>query len=91
MRGSLRLRGRHGTNRPFVDQVAGADFWRKAERWAHKVRRIDRDANQYDEVVTDPETGSVVHECHEPLSRHQGHGGDKGVADFDDGGPSLDR
>lgn len=27
-----------------------------------------RENNRYDEVVTDPETGDVIHETHEPLS-----------------------
>jgi len=37
-------------------------------------RVIDRDNDIYHEVVTDPETGEVVHECREPLSQHRQHG-----------------
>jgi hypothetical protein len=42
-----------------------------------KYRRIDRDNDRYDEVVIDPETGEIVHESHEPLSEHWGHGSAK--------------
>ena len=38
---------------------------------------IDREADTYDETVTDPESGEIVHECHEPLSEHRGHGSAK--------------
>lgn len=39
-----------------------------------KLRRIDRENDRYDEVVADPETGDIIHETHEPLSQHRGHG-----------------
>ena len=42
-----------------------------------KERSIDRDNNKYKEVVTDPETGKVVHHCEEFLSKHKGHGSAK--------------
>jgi hypothetical protein len=30
---------------------------------------------QLPQVITDPETGTVLKECHEPLSEHRGLGG----------------
>lgn len=33
--------------------------------------------NWYSEKITDPETGEVLHERHEPLDQHQGHGSAK--------------
>ena len=42
-----------------------------------KERLIDRAKDHYKEVVTDPDTGSVVHQCDEPLSQHRGHGSAK--------------
>jgi hypothetical protein len=51
------------------------DEWHRAAGRLHRIRRwIDRRANTYDKVVTDAGTGAVVHECHEPLDRHTGHG-----------------
>lgn len=43
-------------------------------KWACVYRNIDREHNTYDEKVVDEETGQVLHECHEPLSDHRGHG-----------------
>lgn len=43
----------------------------------HLFRSIDRDNDSYEEVVTDLETGRIIHECKEPLSEHRGHGSDK--------------
>lgn len=72
-RGSLRLKARHrGGSRPFVDLFVGSDLFRKVGPWMHKVRRIDREADSYQETVTDPETGKIVHETLEPLSEHRG-------------------
>jgi hypothetical protein len=35
---------------------------------------IERAKDWYREVVTDYETGKMVHQCEEPLAEHQGHG-----------------
>lgn len=54
------------------------DDQRKSDgKWMTKERSIDRDNNKYKEVVTDPETGKVVHHCEEFLSKHKGHGSAK--------------
>lgn len=60
-----------------IEQLIGDDLHRKSGRWLKKVRIIDRANNYYLEEITDPETGSVVHRCEEPLSQHFGHGSDK--------------
>ena len=31
---------------------------------------LDRERDTYREVVTDPETGELIHHCEEPLSEH---------------------
>lgn len=48
-------------------------------RWVLKERRIDKDSSPawYLERVTDPETGTVLHETDESLAAHRGHGSDK--------------
>jgi hypothetical protein len=72
---SWRMKARHGvTGPPFFEAKAGADLHRKSGRWMQRDLVIDRDNDRYLERVVDPETGTVVHECEEPLSQHQGHG-----------------
>jgi hypothetical protein len=70
----LGLKGRHAEGRPFIELKQGDDLHRKSGRWMLLERVIDRAKNWYREVVTDPETGKVIHQCEEPLSEHQGHG-----------------
>jgi len=48
--------------------LSGDDLHRKSGKWMKKEQLIDRAKDHYKEVVTDPETGSVVHHCDEPLS-----------------------
>lgn len=74
-RASLGLKAREsGRRKPFLEQISGASYFRKAQRWVERLMRIDRRNNQYREVVNDPETGAIIHKCEEPLSKHRGHG-----------------
>jgi len=41
------------------------------------VRVIDRENDQYKELVVNAETEDVIHSCEEPLSSHTGHGSAK--------------
>ena len=41
------------------------------------IRVIDRENDQYKELVINTETEEVIHSCEEPLSEHTGHGSDK--------------
>jgi hypothetical protein len=66
-----------GKGKPYVEGKAGHDLHRKTGRWMHLQRIVDRARNWYTEVVTDPETGKVVHRCEEQLSEHRGHGSAK--------------
>ena len=78
VRSMLGLKGRHATGgRPFIEQKVGDDLHRKSGRWMMLERVIDRAKNWYREVVTDRETGKIVHQCDEPLSDHRGHGAAK--------------
>jgi hypothetical protein len=38
---------------------------------------FDRLNDEYQEIITDLNTGQVIHNCKEPLSQHQGHGSAK--------------
>jgi hypothetical protein len=75
VRSMLGLKGWPATGgRPFIEQKVGDDLHRKSGRWMRLERVIDRAKNWYRELVTDRETGKVVHQCDEPLSDHRGHG-----------------
>jgi len=77
-RSAVKLTGkRRGLKRPFLELFTGADQSRASGQWMEKLRRIDRDHDRYIEVVTNPETGEVIHQQDEPLSHHRRHGSDK--------------
>jgi hypothetical protein len=74
----LNLKARHANEkRPFMEQTLGDDFHRKGGRWVKFYRLIDRVKDWYEERVSDPATGKVVHECSERLTNHRGHGSAK--------------
>ena len=77
----LGIKARRGgkSGRPFLESVSGDDLYRKTGRWMSLERVVDRENNKYKEVVSDPETGEVVHHCEEPLSQHKGHGSAKSM------------
>lgn len=59
----------------FVKFVSGRlSLFRKTGRWHLVDRTLNKRNNTYDEEIRDRETGELVHECHEPLTEHQGHG-----------------
>jgi hypothetical protein len=60
-----------------AEGLSGDDLHRKSGKWMKKERLINRAEDRYKEVITDPETGGVVHHCDEPLSQHRGHGSAK--------------
>jgi DNA-directed RNA polymerase subunit RPC12/RpoP len=68
---------RGGKGKPFIQGIKGDDLFRKTQKWMRLERVIDRENNHYKEVITDPETGEVIHQCEEPLTKHQGHGSAK--------------
>ena len=74
----LGMKGRHRDGgKPFIEQVHGADWHRDTRTWRHIDRIIDRENDKYYEVVKDPKTGEILHECQEPLSKHRDHGAAK--------------
>jgi len=68
---------RQGKGKPFIEQVTEADIQRITNKHMHLDRVINRENDLYKEVVTDPKTGEIIHQCEEPLSKHQGHGSAK--------------
>ncbi len=89
VREQLGVKFRHADGgKPFVEQVHGTDFHRDTGTWRHRSRVIDRENDVYHEVVKDPITSEVLHECREPLSEHRGHGAARRKADeTEDGEP----
>ncbi len=73
-----RMKVRHGTGRaPHIEQTVRDELDRNSGKWTKRTIFIDRERDLYHEVVRDPETGQIVHECQEPLSEHRGHGAAK--------------
>jgi hypothetical protein len=87
VRERLGMKGRHANGgKPFIEQVHGADLHRDTGRWRELSRVIDRGKDLYHEVIKDPATGEVLHECKEPLSEHRGHGAAKRNVDESEDG-----
>ena len=68
---------RPGKRRPIAEGRNEPVYSRDSGKLVKLVRHIDREHNKYKEVVTDPDTGEVIHECEEALSDHRGHGNAK--------------
>ncbi len=69
---------RQGEKNPYLELKLGESLEYGTGVWRLRLQRVDRDANWYDKVVTDQDTGSPIHECHERLTEHQGRGSAKG-------------
>jgi hypothetical protein len=63
------LRGDHWAQK--VDQ--GDELYANTGEWQTVHRVYDQENDDYSERIVDA-TGKVVKECHEPLSKHRGHG-----------------
>lgn len=74
----IRLRVSHkDQRRHYRELIRGEELYEKEGKWVDKYRLIDKETDEYHELVTDPETGRVIHECKEPLTEHRGHGSAK--------------
>ncbi|OGN86981.1 MAG: hypothetical protein A2158_02275 [Chloroflexi bacterium RBG_13_46_14] len=63
--------------RPTIEFEGGHDLYRESGKWNKKKRLIDRKEDKYEEIITDSQTGEVIHHCEEKLTEHQGHGSAK--------------
>lgn len=59
------------------ETFVGWERCHKLQSMVYKTRTIDRSNDTYQETVTDPRTGEIIHHCEEPLSKHFGHGSAK--------------
>jgi hypothetical protein len=55
----------------------GHALHRKSGQWNILSRLIDREQDTYDERIDDGETGMIIRELREPLSKHSGRGSAK--------------
>lgn len=46
-------------------------------KFIHKSVFADKNVDEYHEKITDVESGQLIHECHESLGDHVGHGSAK--------------
>jgi hypothetical protein len=60
--------------KPFIEQFSGSALFQKVNMFVQTIRIIDHDNDLYKEIITDPKTGEIIHECEEPLSKHIGYG-----------------
>ena len=74
LRGKVKDPNFNSKRNPRREFRVGDSFTRKDGKWRDMYRLIDKDEDIYVEVITDKESGEVVHECREPLTEHQGHG-----------------
>lgn len=75
---NIAIKGRRsGSRKPFIEIMIGEDLSRMLNRWMYKERVIDHENNHYKEIVTDPDSKTIIHLCEEPLDQHQGHGSAK--------------
>lgn len=66
-----------GKKKPAMEFQAGEEKSVALDKWVNKDRVIDRKNDVYHEKVVDPDSGTILHECTEPLSEHFGHGSAK--------------
>lgn len=73
------------SRQPWHRFITGANWSRDLGRFVQRLMVFDHrgdgliseDARKepwYLEEVTDPDTGTLIHRCSEPLRQHQGHG-----------------
>ena len=74
----VEYKGKHaGEKRPYIEIQDGAQLRVSEGDYVHKFRRIDPGNDEYEEKLTDRETGEVIRWVREPLSEHRGRGSAK--------------
>jgi hypothetical protein len=77
-RSSIALKAKSpGERKPFMEQKSGDDLHRKTGKWSKLTRVINRRGDRYVEKIVDEETGEVLREVDEPLSKHRDRGSAK--------------
>ena len=63
-----------GRNKIALEGFNSYSFNRSQGKLVQHERAIDRGNDRYYELVSDPDTGEVIHRCEEKLSEHRGRG-----------------
>ncbi len=63
--------------KPWLTFMSEPSWSHRYKKWMQREKTENRRDDRYTEVVKDPNTGEIIHECDEPLSEHQGHGSAK--------------
>jgi hypothetical protein len=70
----VEYKGKHaGQKKHYIEIQAGAQLRVSEGDHVAKFRRIDRRNDEYEEIVTNRETGEVIRSVREWLSEHRGH------------------
>lgn len=65
---------RPGHKKPIYESVSGDDLHRATGQWNHLTREIDRENDRYKERIVDSQTGEIIRQVEEPLTKHVGRG-----------------
>lgn len=79
VKAGMRAKARSGQagkpgGKPWLTTLSEPSWSRDRKKWVHRQKTENRRDDRYTEVVWDPDTGEIVHQCDEPLSAHRGHG-----------------
>lgn len=79
VRAGVRAKARSGEagkpgGKPWLTTMSEPSWSHDRQKWMHRQKTENRKDNRYTEVVWDPDTGEIIHECEEPLRDHQDHG-----------------
>ena len=66
-----------GKRTAVAEYFFGFELFVTARKWIYKERIINKRDDHYREVITDLETGEIIHHRDGPLSKHQGYGSAK--------------
>ena len=74
-----RAQGKTGKSvkKPIFEYFDGEDYCHDLGKYVNKLRHIDRENDSYIEIVTDKESGRIIHHDEEKLSEHYDHGSAK--------------
>lgn len=77
LKGKVKDKNYPSKKNPRKEFVIGDEVSKSDGKWMKKERIIDKEKNQYKEVVIDSSTGEIIHSTNEELKKHVGHGSAK--------------
>ena len=78
VRDNIKIKKKANGFKKFASLVISGWFSSRSHEGGVEISRsMDKENDQYVEIVKDCKTGKVLHECQEKLSEHRGHGSAK--------------